>query len=225
MELHKVSVEAVTDNPFPVHPSTNDSPAEVTEAAAAGPKCTSAATMLTNVPAETGGVALALTGLGNALGPALALLHPALARASLALRGVCNSLCALLMLLVLLKLLLRPRVVQRELRQPKTCSSYGGLLMAIVGTSASLSVAGLRCAGRPRRAPLFRQSASCRSHCLRSCWICTSRDLRRPSQWCAERARRHISTARDWACTGNGRLRDGRIVASAQLGEHELRRM
>ena len=152
MELHKVSVEAVTDNPFPVHPSTNDSPAEVTEAAAAGPKCTSAATLLTNVPAETGGVALALTGLGNALGPALALLHPALARASLALRGVCNSLCALLMLLVLLKLLLRPRVVQRELRQPKTCSSYGGLLMAIVGTSASLSVAGLRCAGRPRRA-------------------------------------------------------------------------
>ena len=136
MELHKVSVEAVTDNPFPVHPSPNDSPAEVTEAAAAGPKCTSAATLLTNVPAETGGVALALTGLGNALGPALALLHPALARASLALRGVCNSLCALLMLLVLLKLLLRPRVVQRELRQPKTCSSYGGLLMAIVGTSA-----------------------------------------------------------------------------------------
>ena len=87
-------------------------------------------TWLSHVPAESGGIALNLAGMGSWLS-AMCELHPALLPAYDAGAVVFVSLALVIILAVFLQALLHNAHLRGELKKPKQCGSYGGLLMGL----------------------------------------------------------------------------------------------
>ena len=86
--------------------------------------------VLSRLPAEAGGIALNLAGLGSWLS-ALCELHPVLLPVYDAGAGVLAALAFLLVLGFLLQATLHSAHLIGELKKPKQCGSMGGLLMAL----------------------------------------------------------------------------------------------
>ena len=118
--------------PKPSLPS-KDARSTAGEASALGAACirmVHVRAALSGIPAEAGGIALNLAGMGSWLS-ALCELHPAMLPAFDASSGVVVSLSCTILIAIGLQVLLHNAHFCGEVRKPKQCGSLGGLLMAL----------------------------------------------------------------------------------------------
>ena len=94
-------------------------------------------TVLSRIPAEVGGIALNLAGLGSWISVACEL-YPALTPALGPGSAIVVLLASVIQLGVLLQALLANKHLRGELQKPKQCGSYGGLLMKLKGDHRQL---------------------------------------------------------------------------------------
>jgi tellurite resistance protein TehA-like permease len=91
---------------------------------------------LSRVPAEVGGIALNLAGLGTWIG-AMAGLYPRLQPLCSPAVDTVVGLCVALLALSLLKLITVPKQARAELLSLKSCGAHGALLMSLTSSCAS----------------------------------------------------------------------------------------